>query len=306
MENQNLEQYLFELEKHLKDLPPSKRSKIVADNHQHILEAREKYPEKSMSEILRDLGSPQKVANHYRLDLGLKTFRPKKHPFLKWFSITVLGSIAIFFAFITVLVWKFTPLAKFDEEEQRVILLGGLIDINGNSGKIKIFDQYQFVENRFTNQFDGSFELTPDMNEILVNFDTGMFTFTTTTSKRASWNCKLQMPPEKDIVSILPHALEINLEAYGGGSCDIEVPVDATLTVVGKDGQINIHEAEFDVMTEFTNGNINWMPNPEVEYSYDIRLQKGLSDSFTSSTLPNAYEVKFYLENGNIRKSRGP
>ncbi|MCO4754233.1 MAG: hypothetical protein KC478_07110 [Bacteriovoracaceae bacterium] len=306
MDNQNLEQYLFELEKHLSDFPPSKRSKIVSENHQHILEAKEKFPDKKLSEILDDLGSAQKVANHYRLDSGYKTFKPRKHPFLKWFSITFLGSIAIFFLFITVMVWKFTPIAKFDEKTQRVILLGGLIDINGTSGKIKVFDQYQFVENKFTNQFDGSFELTTDMNEILVNFESGVFNFKTTTSKKASWNCKLQMPPEKDIVSILPHALEINLEAYGGGSCDIEVPVDATLTVTGTDAQVNIEEAEFDVMVEFENGNLNFAPNPEVEYSYDVRLENGQADPFDSSTRPNAYEVKFYLKNGNIRKVSGP
>ena len=306
MNTEKLEQYLAELEKYLTDFPPSHRAKIVMENHQHILESKDKYPDKSLGEILEDLGSPQKVANHYRLDSGFKTFKPKKHRFLKWFSITILGSIAIFFVFISVMVWKFTPIAKFDEENQRIVLLGGLIDINGTSGKIKVFDQYQFVENRFSNQFDGAFELTPDMNEMVVNFDSGILNFKTSSSKKASWNCKLQMPPGKDIVNVLPTALEINLDAYGGGSCEIEVPVDATLTATGKDAEVNLSEPEFDLMVEFENGSLNFSPNPEVEYNYDIRVQKGLVDEFQSSQKPNAYEVKLYLENGNVRKINGP
>lgn len=306
MNTQMLEQYLSELEKRLSDFPPSKKAKIISDNHQHILEAKEKFPDKSVAQILDDLGPAEKVANHYRLDSGLKTFRPKTHPFLKWLSVTILGSMAIFFIFISVVIWKFTPLAKFDEDNQRMVLLGGLIDINGTSGKIKVFDQYQFVENRFSNQFDGAFELTTDMNEMIVNFESGILNFKTTTTKRASWNCKLQLPPGKDIVRVLPNALEINLEAYGGGSCDIEVPVDATLTATGGDAQVNIHEPEFDLMVELENGAMNFGPNPEVEYNYDIRVQKGLVDEFQSSQRPNAYEVKLYLENGNVRKMNGP
>ncbi|MEX1100260.1 MAG: hypothetical protein WEB87_07530, partial [Bacteriovoracaceae bacterium] len=264
MKNDQLELYLYELEKSLKDFSPSSRAKIILENHTHINEAKEKFPDKSLSAILDDLGPAQTVANHYRLDSGFKTYKPKKHPFLKWMSITIMGSFALFLIFAGLLVWKFTPLAKFDEENQRMILLGGLIDINGTSGKIKVFDQYQFVENRFSNQFDGAFELTPDMNEIIVNFESGILNFKTTTSRKASWNCKLQIPPGKDIISMPPNALEINLEAYGGGSCDIEIPVDATLTAFGKDAQITLLDPLFDLFVEFENGSINFSPNPEV------------------------------------------
>lgn len=307
MHEEKLEQYLSELEDKLNDFPPSLRSKIVQENYQHILESKEKFPEKSLIDILDDLGPAEQVANHYRLDSGFKTFKKKTHPFLKWFSIFFFGSTAFFVLMISLLVWKFTPIAKIDDENQRVILLGGLIDINGTSGKIKFFDQYQFVENKFSNQFDGAFELNQDVNEIIVNFDSGILNFNTSKTKKASWNCKLQIPPGKDIVSILPNALEINLESYGGGSCDIEVPVDATITVTGKDAQVNVEEPEFDVFVEFDNGAINFSPNPEVEYNYDIRLENGSADEFRSSDKPNAYEVKLYLENGTVKKTvNGP
>lgn len=298
MNNKKLENYLLDLEKRLGDFSPSKRAKIISENYDHILAAQEKFPDKSLGEILDDLGPAEKVANHYRLDEGFKTFKPKKHPVLKFLSITILGTSALFFIFIITIIWKFTPLMKVDEENGRIMFLGGLVDINATSGKVKVFDQYQFVENRFTNQFDGSFELTPDMNEVIVNFESGIINFKTSTGKKTSWNCKLETPPGKDIVSILPHALEINLEAYGGGSCDIEVPVDSTLTASGDNAQVNVFEPEYDLMIEFENGAVNFSPNPEVEYNYDIRLQSGVQDEFSSSSKPNAYEVKLYLENG--------
>lgn len=307
MDSGRLEQYLFDLEKNLADFPPSKKAEIVLENHRHILEAREKYPDKNLKEILDDLGPAQKVANHYRLDSGLKTFKPKtKHPVLKWFSITVLGSFAILFIFLGAVVYKFTPLASVDEDEGRITLLGGLIDINETSGKIKVFDQYKFVDNRYTNQFEGAFELTPDMNEVVVHFDSGIVNFKTSLDKRASWKCKLQNPPGKNIVSVLPRALEIDLAPYGGGSCDIEVPVDATLTATGRDAQVNVYEPEYDLMVEFENGALNFAPNPEVDYNYDIRIENGRSDEFSSSQRANAYEVKLYLENGDVRKVNGP
>lgn len=306
MNDDKLEQYLAELESHLADFPPSKRSRIVWENHERIKEAKAKYPDQSLAQILKDLGQPQKVANQHRLAYGFKTFKRKRHPFLKWFSITFLGSLTILFVAAGILVWKLTPLAKFDEENQRMILLGGLIDISGTSGKIKVFDQYQFVENRFPNQFDGAFELSDEMNEIVVNFDSGVMNFTTGASRSASWNCKLQLPPGKDIVTASSTALTINLGAFGGSSCDIEVPVDSTLTVVGADAEINVTEPEYDAMVDFKNGSINFAPNPEVEYNYDIQLGNGNQDEFSSSEKPNAYEIKLYLKNGDIRRMGGP
>ena len=54
-------------------LNPSDRAKIVLDINEHIHEALNKYEDKSLKEVREDLGHPQKVANHYRLDRGLKT-----------------------------------------------------------------------------------------------------------------------------------------------------------------------------------------------------------------------------------------
>lgn len=306
MQHKILEQYLSEIEANLSDIAPSERSKIILENHRHILQAQENFPDKSLKEILRDLGTAQKVANHYRLDRGLKTFKPKRHPILKWLSITFLGSIATLFIFLGVLIWKFTPIAKFDEEAQRIILLGGMIDINGMSGKIKVFDQYQFIENRYTNQFEGSLELPSDANEVVVNFESGSYTISTTPTRMVTWNCKLQSAPVEDMVTLNESSLQLDFNKTGSGSCSLEIPVNSVLTLTGKDGQVEFLEPEFDLLAEMTNGNFIFTPSPEVEYNFDVRVESGRQANFESSIQPSAYEVKLYLKNGNVEKNHGP
>lgn len=305
MENTRaLEQYLFTLEKSLSDLHPSDRAKIVLDINEHILEALDKYQDKKLIEVLEDLGHPQKVANHYRLDRGLKTFKPARNPILKWFSITFLGSIGAFLLFIAVMVWKFTPIFEVDEDQGRVVILGGLIDINQTSGKVKIMDQYNFVDNQFTNQFDGAVEFPKEeYDEVVVNFKSGVLNFTLSTEQKLSWNCKLDTPPSGDFLNRSKDIIELDFEGFDGIACDIAVPAEAKLTVDGKDAKITVIEAEFDTYIEVNNGSVFFNGNPEVDYNYDLKVKQGTIDNFNSSDDPNAFETKIYVENGTISKS---
>ena len=300
--NKKLEQFLFQLEKHLSDLSPSDRSKIVLEINEHIEENLEKHSDKSLAQILDDLGKPETVANHYRLDRGLKTFKPEKHPFWKWLSITFLGSIGLFFVFILVLVWKFTPVFEVDEKEQRVTILGGMIDINATSGKIKIMDEYRFVDNKFTNHFDGAIDFPrQDYDELVINFKSGILNLSTSTEEKLSWNCKLQVPPNDEFIDRSKSVMIIDLENYEGIDCDLKIPADIKLTVDGKDAQISVNDAEFDTFIELNNGQVHFNYNPEVDYTYDLRVKSGMVDpDFVSSNSKNAYEVRIYLENGMI------
>lgn len=303
LDEKNLENYLYQLEKSLKDVGPVDRSKIILENHQHIIEAREKFPEKSLKEILDDLGPASKVANHYLLDRGLKTYRPNKHPFLKWFSIMFLGSVGLIMATILVVIWKFTPLFKVDEKNQRIIILGGLIDVNGVSGRIKMGDQYQFIQNKYTNQFDGTLEVLKDeFDELVINFKSGSIDLKTNFARKLSWDCKLENPPTKEFINMNNDIIEIDLEKTGGASCLIEVPKDLKLTVDGEDAQVGLMEPEFDAYIDIDNGQVSVSPNPEVDYKYDVSVKNGMSDKFISSKKADAYELKIHIENGKISK----
>lgn len=301
IEQKMLDNYLYQLEKALKDVSPTERAQIILENQQHILEAREKFPEKSLNEILDDLGPAQKVANHYLLDRGLKTYRPNRHPFLKWFSIMFLGSVGLVMATILVVIWKFTPLFKIDEKAQRVIILGGLIDVNGISGKIKVGDQYQFIQNRFTNQFDGTVEVPKDeFDELVINFKSGSIDLKTNFNRKLSWDCKLENPPEQDFLNFNNDIIEIDLEKTGGASCMIGVPIDLKLTLDAEDAQVGLIEPEFDVFIDIDNGSVDLEPNPEIEYKYDLSVTNGVSPKLKSSLKDDAYEIKVQIKNGKI------
>lgn len=304
MDNRKLNQYLFQLEKHLVDLSPSDRSKIVLEIEQYIEDALERYSDKSVDQILEDLGTPERVANHYRLDRGLKTFKPARHPIIKWLSITFLGSIGLFLIFILTLVWKFTPIFEINEKTQQVTILGGLIDINGTSGKVKIMDDYKFVDNKFTNHFDGAIDFPrEEYDELVINFKSGILNLNTSPEQKLTWNCKLEVAPSDDFMDRSKGVIVINLENYEGVDCEIGIPAEVKLTVDGKDAQITVSDAEFDTFIEIKNGTVFFNYNPEVDYAYDLKVKNGIvSPSFKSSKGKNAYETKIYIDNGSIQK----
>lgn len=304
MDNKKLNEYLFLLEKHLSDLSASDRARIILEIEEHIKESLEKYSDKTLDQVLEDLGPAQKVANHYRLDRGLKTFKPQKHPFIKWLSITFLGSMGLFLLFILILVWKFTPIFEVDDKNQRIVVLGGLIDINGTSGKIKVGDQFQFVDSKFANNFEGSIDFPrEEYDELVINFKSGQLNLNTASSAKLEWNCKLEVPPNNDFMDRNKGVVVINLENYEGIDCDLQIPPEVKLTLDGKDAQITFNDPEYDTYLELNNGTVYFNYNPEVDYNYDLKVKNGtVSSAFTSSKSKDAYEVKIYLENGVIQK----
>lgn len=298
-----LDQYLFQLEKQLMDLSPKDRSKIIVEINNHIEEALQKYPDQGLKEVLDDLGDPSKVANHYRLNKGLRLFKPDRHPIIKWLAITFITTFSLFLIFIGTIIWKFTPLFEIDEKKGRVILLGGLIDVNSTSGKVKIMDQFHFTENTYSNQFDGSIDFPKEeTDELVVNFKSGLFNFSNSSDDKLSWDCKLDSPPTDQFINISSESVEMDLESFEGANCDIRVPINTKLTVDGKDATINIVDSEFDTFVEIENGIVRFSPNPEVDYAYDLQVNKGTKAQFDSVESPDAYEVKIFIESGIIKK----
>lgn len=300
--DKKLEQYLFDLEKSISDFPPSLKAKVISEINQHIHEAREKFPDKSVSQILDDLGPASKVANHYRLDSGFKTFKPNKHPFWKFFTIAFLGSIIVFALGVGVLVWKFTPVIKIDEENERFMLFGGLIDINGKSGKIKVVDQYKFVENKYKNEFEGAYTLQGSQEEILISFNSGKIDLINSPDRNLKWLCKLEKAPDQDVISFKNDSVKLKLDNYGNGSCTLELPMDAKVQLEGLEGEVTVKEPIYDIFVDINNGAINFIHAPEVEYTYSLRLKNGPRVNFPDNSMdPNAYEIQLELDNGTIK-----
>ena len=298
-----LEQYLFELEVHLRGISPVDRSTIIIEINNHIDQALLKFPEQGLKEILDDLGNPQKVANHYRLNKGLKLIKPKRRSFLKWLVLIFISSIGLFLAFIVLLVWNFTSQFGLTGKDKSMALLGGLVDVNFLSGRIKILDQYHFTDNNFTNQFDGSIDFPKEeTDELVINFKSGIFQFTPSSDDKLTWNCKLDTPPTESFLNKSPDTIEIDLESFEGANCDISIPSNLKLTVDGKEGKVIFTDPEYDIYLEMENGSVTFNENPEVDYNYDLKVKNGSIDSFNSVESPESFEIKIFLESGSINK----
>lgn len=306
IKNQQLEQYLAELEQALTKTLPSKRSQIVQETNQQVLQQQKSFPHKELSSILAELGSPQSLANHHLLQEGLETVKINKRPsLLKWFFLAMLTGLGLMLLSIGLLIWKFTPLFKVDENTQRVTVLGGLIDVNGISGRIKIGNTYQFLPNKFSNQFNGSFEAPSlEYDEVVINFKSGILNIRPSLSPTLGWDCKLEKAPSEEFVNINQDTIELDLEKTGGASCTIELPQDLKITVDGREGQVNIIEPQNDFFLEMDHGQVNLTLDPEREYRYQLNVDDGQILDLPTSSENDGTELRINLKTGIIRRNR--
>jgi len=128
--NIKLEQYLGKLDKGLGPIPVSEKAEIITEIKSHILDAQAKDESKRLEDILAAIGEPEFVANRYLIERGLKPMKTPTHPIFKWLIIGFLGTFAIIVLFITVLIWRFTPIVKFHEDK---VTLFGTVDVDKDS-----------------------------------------------------------------------------------------------------------------------------------------------------------------------------
>ena len=304
---EELQQYLTKVEGYLKDISPIERANIVLEVSNLVEAQTASYPDKSIHQVLEDLGTPSSLANHYRLTIGAKTFKEKKPFSFFKFCLYIIAFMTIsFFVLGAVVVWNFTPVFEVDEKSNRVTILGGLVDINGRSGRVKIMDHYQYVDNTYTNSFEGSIDiLDNEFDEVVVNFSSGIMNLTFTNSNKLSWVCKLESAPKENFINKSMQIIELDFEDLEGVSCDLTIPSALKSTLDAKDGRVIVTEPLTDIYVELENGQILFRPNPEISYKYEVDIEKGnIQGNFESSTNDNAIEINLSLKNGTIIKQQ--
>jgi hypothetical protein len=133
--NYRLENYLRELDKFLAQIPMAERSDIILELNGHITES---LKTKSIDEVLSALGKPEQVANRYLLERGLQPIPKKKGGCFKWGCLGVVAFFLVLILAIVLLVRGFFPLIQVNDKEERVKILGGLIDVDGVKETVKI------------------------------------------------------------------------------------------------------------------------------------------------------------------------
>jgi hypothetical protein len=298
-----LENYLVGLEAQLKDLPVATKAKIIVQFNEKIQQLHQTNNHLTTDQILNDLGSVESVANHYRLDNNLATI---KTPITSksWFKLTTIFLVLpLFFISITFvwLIWKFTPILKIDEDNQRVVILGGLIDIDSKGGKIKIGDDYKFSDAKYSNTFEGAIEINSEITEDLeINFASGKLELLNSDSTKLSWNCRLEQDPGKDLINEQDDVVQLDFYKFGSSDCKIYIPSKMKVSVEGENGNIFVEEAEYDIFVQLVNGLVVVNPNPEILYKYDLKSDNGTVATFDKSDSADAFEVRIHIKNGNI------
>lgn len=282
-------EYLKLAQTYLVDLPVMETSKILSMINDEILELDS-----------TELPDALTYVNKKRVELGHYPFKYRPKPsFLRFFlKLTAVMSL-ISFAAVGILVWKFTPLFKLDEANNRVIILGGLIDIDGQAGKLKIGNDYQFTEAKYENEFQGSFMLDQNKDEVLIKFTSGAFKVSTSLTDEVSVKCKLETPPKKDMIVQADDIVTINFTDMQGSSCDIAVPQEKKITLEGVDANIELIQPEFNAYIEIENGNFKQFPTPEIDYNYQVKVGNGHTGEFQNSLNIDAYEIKVTIANGS-------
>jgi hypothetical protein len=299
------------LEQVLKPFPVSDRAEIITEIKSHILSARERDPEGRLDSVLSALGEPETVANRYLIERGLKPTKPPISPVVKWVVIGFLGTVAMLFILIGVVITRFTPLLQIDDLKDKVSLFGGMIQVDGDKGKVWINgsfgdgDGYDSGEGS-ENAFEGSTAISKGQN-ISVKFKNGKVELTNSTDSKLSWDCTTRgsKAAQNFNPTIDKNGVALDLSDLRGVRCELSVPENTQLSVNGKNGKIEINEPHYNLNADLKNGHVQLNPDEEHAYRYSLSVTNGNADTYVSSDKPEAHLISIHLVNGKIVRSEG-
>lgn len=295
MENKKLEHYLTNLEKSLGVISISEKAEIITEIKSHVLDALEN-SEKSMTEVLEELGRPEQVASKYLLERGLELQKPPRHPLMKWLIIGFLGTLGIIAVFVAIIIWRFTPLVHVDEEKGQVKIMGGMINVNGNSETLKNLKINKGV-NDFTEQFSGERKIDEELTKIFLKFSNTSLKIKPSEGKNLQYECETNGTPR---VSENKEELIFNFKSLAMADCLFFIPADIDIEVNASNGKFNFYELQNNLIFEGANGRVKFKPHEQIGYDYDVLLRNGKRDAFQNSKGSKTYKVKISLINGRI------
>jgi hypothetical protein len=300
--NQELERYLFRLDKALSGIPVSEKAEIVTEIKSHILDAMERNPNQSLSAILASIGEPEQVANKYLLEKGLTAKKPPRHPIIKWLVVGFLGTLGLIIAFIIFILWYFLPIYSVNKQTGEIAILGGAIKVHDES--ITIYDFEDFA-NRVKNNgiLSGSATINlASINTAQILFNSGNFEIVqTTTQPHVSWSCEHVAMGEKVIAQSVVNNLHMDFSQLVDATCVITIPAVKNLSIEGEGGNITLTRLISNSHTLLNNGNIFITPDPARSYIYQTQTMNGKMDNLISATdKMGAITLDAKVEHGNI------
>ncbi|MGE4133432.1 MAG: DUF1700 domain-containing protein [Bdellovibrionales bacterium] len=296
-----IEHFLTQLDRELQALPTGQRAEIITEIRSHILEALDKDSGRSVQSVLDNLGSPKAVALRYLEQKGVRYWAPSPHR--NWVKWAVLGGLGLVATVVIVpliglalAAWHFSPLIQVDEEKGRVKILGGLIDVNeDNVMGLKIGDH--------TGRIQGEVDAAKEgIHSLEIPFNTAKLELRPSDDGLIHWFCKVRQYLNADSpITTEAGVLKLNLDKLNLAKCEVEIPSKVKTKVSGINGAISLERPLGDMAIKVTNGKVSIEPDQQMRYNYDIKVQNGAFDHFTTSSEPQA-NIEVDMVNGVVRK----
>lgn len=295
-----IEHYLLQLDQQLGGLPVSQRAEIITEIKSHIVDAEAKSGD--VDAVLRDLGDAGSVARKYLAAKGV-AYAPARTS-RKWVKRLAIGTVAffalVFFAGMSA-IWYFSPLVKVDEQRGRVVLLGGLIDVNEKIGKVKIGDMEVNGSLNDDVEVKGEEEITGAVKTVKIPFNTAKLDLAPSSGTKITWDCRAasQAAPE---VAVSAGVLTLNLDKLNIAKCTVSIPAGLFTEVRGVNGHMDVENPNGPLQITLDNGKVNIKPDPSKVYDFEVKVKNGLQDFFPRSNARDALKVKVNVVNGLVKK----
>lgn len=313
-----LEAYLHSLDKALGPIPISQRAEFIMEIKNHILAAQKGDSSQSMDQILAALGQPEIVATRFLLEKGLKPISPARSPIIKWLVIGFLGTLGILTLFVTILIFKFSPLIEVSEKDGRVKIFGGTIDINDFDGDdfanwnggghfANKKGQFKFkvdTANSGGNSIEGTRQIdSSSIDKIFIPFSNGKFEIRYNRQKKFSWDCKTSEGSDSfSMATEQNRVLTLNLNRTKGVRCELNLPEEVLFAISGANGDLAIDSPHGPMDIQLANGRVVIEPDRAKSYNYDLKVLNGKADEFESTNAANAIKIKVEIKNGYVQK----
>jgi hypothetical protein len=297
-----IENYLASLERALKQLPVSDRAEIVTEIKSHILSALERDPQASIPNVLNALGEPETVANRYLAERGQSLVKPPVSPIVKWLVVGFLGTVALCLLFAGVAMFKFSPLVSIDGAHDRVTLLGGMIDVDGEKDRVKFGKALFSGEHSHSVAGIKALE-NGEKRGVLIKAVNGQFEIHTSDKNEIRWECKIDSSAEDPVLQATPEQYLMDMSSLAGVKCELQIPEKHAFGLNVTNGKIILDKPSFDVDLKVRNGKINFISAPGVEYKYDLHVENGQVQGFQSSDKKDAFQIRIDAVNGKISHS---
>lgn len=295
-----LEQYLSRLDRALSAISASDRADIILEIKSHVLDAHDRDPSKSIEMIIEALGQPETVANKFLIERGISPAKPPKQPVVKWLTIAFLGSFAIVTFATLAFIWKFTPIIKVDEANNRVQILGGLIDIQDKEGNLNLGDLISLADGP-SQKIEGEIKLnSKSVDQLKIMFKNGKIDARAEKGDVFEWKCKIKGEHNSEKIAPKGKDFVMDFSAANGVACDVTYPEGIKAMLHGINGKIDVRDPTASLDVELSNGKVDIRLKEHKAYKFDSEVKNGKVDLPVSSKAPDAIKIKVRINNGKI------